>query len=420
MSNKSKIALILLASFQIFGCSPAELSRDEAEDIIRQGRGYPNSVTVDFLIGRFRTGWLSQSWFTSLKKNHDELNSSGLATIKSNNQNNFKHVVSINLNESALKFVESAGDVTEDYDVILKKSFKRQRVKLITHTCDISKVTGIRYINEEKNNAVVEYMEECKATPFGALSEYKDSTQAAASKSVKMTMYDDGWRMEGADIRSPKNNSDAKIVLLNTEGIESNNSGRLSILNYIIECAPMHETQKCTIDEFRRLIRSGADVNEQTKQSNTPLRQSLISNLGLAYINELIDNGAKVSGHGLAPIADLVASADFSSPESQEAFLKKFKLLVKSGAQVDAVNSSGLTAIMLAARANKPELVEVLFVAGADPHLKARSGQSAYESVEASLKSYSEPLKPGTLPWYIENQKVIVTKYERLLEILRK
>ena len=235
-----------------------------------------------------------------------------------------------------------------------------------------------------------------------------------------MRMYDDGWRMVGAAVRRPANNNSAKFNLLNPDEIEPTKSGQLSILSYITECAPMHEAQKCSIDEFKRLIRSGADVNERTKQLNTPLRQSLISNLGLAYINELIENGAKVSGRGLAPIADLVASADFGSPESQEAFLMKFKLLIKSGAQVDAVDSSGVTAIMLAARANKPELVEVLSRAGADPHLKIKSSQSAYESVEASLKSYSEPLKPGTLPWYIENQKVTVAKYERLLEILRK
>lgn len=201
----------------------------------------------------------------------------------------------------------------------------------------------------------------------------------------------------------------------------SSTATKFSLVEYIEGCAPMHDPEHCSFDEFQRLIRSGANVNEGVGMSNkdSPLSMVLIKNLDLRYMEALVNSGAAVTGQGIAPIGDLVSASDFGSLESREKFKRKMDVLIKSGANIDAVNSRGLTAIMIAARGDTPMLVEALFKAGANPHLKnKKAGQSAYESVRDKLAYYSKALPSGTKPWYTENQERGKKEYERLASIL--
>jgi ankyrin repeat protein len=75
---------------------------------------------------------------------------------------------------------------------------------------------------------------------------------------------------------------------------------------------------------------------------------------------------------------------------AEHGHLEIAKLLLKSGAHVDARNAHGNTALMYTAEYNYPKLAEVLLSAGADLTLKDNDGETALQI--AQRKNHSQIL----------------------------
>ena len=127
------------------------------------------------------------------------------------------------------------------------------------------------------------------------------------------------------------------------------------------------------IDVVREILASGVDVNA-TWLAQTPLLAAIHG--GHPEIVELLlDHRASLTPKDEYP---LIAAAQRSRSEIVE-------LLLRRGADVNAADGKGMTALMHAAENGEADLVRVLLQEGADPNLENEFGYSALALVGGNL-----------------------------------
>ena len=137
-------------------------------------------------------------------------------------------------------------------------------------------------------------------------------------------------------------------------------------------CAPLRVTPSATIAKM--LIERGADVNAANRFGGTALWRA--ADVGRADVVEaLLQAGADVSK----------ASYQGNAPLSKSATATIAMMLIERGASVDATNKLGQNALLFAAYDGRTEVVEVLLQAGADAN-KADDDGLAPLSVAASAR----------------------------------
>lgn len=150
-----------------------------------------------------------------------------------------------------------------------------------------------------------------------------------------------------------------------------------------------------------RLIQAGLPIGEPGYQGLTPLHWA--AREGSAPITRLlINSGASMDGKN---------PEDGSTPLVEAIWMNEIavaKLLIAAGADLNAVEKkrSGGTALHIAVRAPRPELVEPLLAAGASPSAKDRKGRTAFDEARrlgrddwVVLMQKSAPqLSPQTYP----------------------
>jgi len=116
------------------------------------------------------------------------------------------------------------------------------------------------------------------------------------------------------------------------------------------------------------LIQHGADVSARDAAQFTPLQ--LASAYGnLEIVKLLLEFGAKPNAsmdniNKYTPLMHAVCTGMYSVVET----------LLDAGARVDVVNSSGVTAIHLAAKTGRVDMINLLIAAGADPMVVDEDG----------------------------------------------
>ena len=123
------------------------------------------------------------------------------------------------------------------------------------------------------------------------------------------------------------------------------------------------------IDEVRRLISAGENVNGREDDRTTPLFIA-VNNGNREIVQLLLDFGAKVNARDDDKKTPLMELDDDASRELVE-------MLIRAGAKVNAVSKEGETALMLAAEYSTAEVVQALIDAGADLDLKNQDGATA-------------------------------------------
>jgi hypothetical protein len=153
------------------GCGPKELSKADAERIIRKELQFPR--VKEFSI--FRTE-LDQARIV-LNSNLDE---EGLLTVSQDISNPM-----IEFTEKAKPYLLPTSEADEAMQV--------QKVKLADE--DLVEVTGIK-TSEDGKTAVVEFTTALtNLTPFADLLPHKVKESTNAHEAY-FTLYDDGWRLE--------------------------------------------------------------------------------------------------------------------------------------------------------------------------------------------------------------------------------
>ncbi len=162
------------------------------------------------------------------------------------------------------------------------------------------------------------------------------------------------------------------------------------------------------VREFRfkhvkKFIEKGVDINIRNLNGRTPLmivcdKGTLVSGNGIYRVadggNEgtpfeivkmmkfLIDNGATFENKYDNGDTE-VLRVSFSS--------ERLKVLLDAGANVDAQNPEGRTALIKAARIGMEDSVELLLSYGADASIKDQYGKTAYDY--AAEKNYKDTMK---------------------------
>jgi hypothetical protein len=129
------------------------------------------------------------------------------------------------------------------------------------------------------------------------------------------------------------------------------------------------------IDEVRRMIEAGADVNARAEQGVTALMLAAYG--GYTRVARLlIEAGADLDLLANNGCTALMWAA--LSGRSEVA-----RVLIDAGANVDVSQNDGVTALMLAALEGHSEVIRLLIEAGADPNATNKQGKTALMIAEA-------------------------------------
>ncbi|MDD5555899.1 MAG: exodeoxyribonuclease VII large subunit [bacterium] len=123
------------------------------------------------------------------------------------------------------------------------------------------------------------------------------------------------------------------------------------------------------VDEVKKLIQEGTDVNIEDDKGGSPLLWAALWG-NKEIIELLIKKGAEINSKSDSGNTPLMFA-------SRTPYKENVKLLINNGAEVDATNNAGVTALMLAALEGRSEIVDLLIQNGADVNAKADDASTA-------------------------------------------
>ena len=128
-----------------------------------------------------------------------------------------------------------------------------------------------------------------------------------------------------------------------------------------------------------QLLEAGVRADTTDRDGETALMAAAFSG-DLRTAEELVGHGANVNTASKYGVTPLMETAGRHLPVMQ--------FLIRDGANVNAKNALGETALILATRANCGEAVALLLKAGADPNARASSGETALSTTSCNGQSY--------------------------------
>ncbi len=139
-----------------------------------------------------------------------------------------------------------------------------------------------------------------------------------------------------------------------------------------------------SIDEVKRLINNGTDVNGMVKLGDvtlTPLTMASIN--GFTDVAKLlIDSGAYVNLRIPYSVNVDLAALDYAAMFNS---LEIAQLLIEKGANIEAKDAYGSTALMYAARENAIDVAKLLIENGADINAKGSDGKTVLMHAKSSV-----------------------------------
>ena len=133
----------------------------------------------------------------------------------------------------------------------------------------------------------------------------------------------------------------------------------------------MVAVQNGSLEMARLLLDFGAKINARNSEKQTALMQ-LDEDATRELVELLIDNGAKVDLKDEDGTTALIFAANWANADV-------LAELIRAGANVDEKDNEGDTPLIRAAYSDDQERVRVLLLAGADPEVKNNEGETAYD-----------------------------------------
>lgn len=182
----------------------------------------------------------------------------------------------------------------------------------------------------------------------------------------------------------------------------------LSLLVGLTSCTDLQKAVTSgSLADVESAIAKGEDVNKKDSDGNTPLISAAkYGDFGIVLA--LLKKGADLKARNADGNDALLALANYAMPGPSgaakgektgspigitlEGHLKAAGYLIDQGADVNAKNNDGNTALILASQLNKKELVELLLAKGADVNASNKRGQTAL--IAAAIQGQAEVLCP--------------------------
>lgn len=160
--------------------------------------------------------------------------------------------------------------------------------------------------------------------------------------------------------------------------------------------ALIHAAERNHVPSIRALVAAGADLEESVDGGFGPLALAIESGKFLAA-KALIELGASVNVAAgtdrITPI--MVTASQMAVGEAAKEIERRQGLrstdiataLIERGANVNAVNAEGVSALMIAAARGNIPMIGLLLEAGADPNLKSKAGKTATDIARENLNA---------------------------------
>ena len=210
---------IVFSPLFLLGCSGDELSRSEAESLIRSAGDWPNEKLIDFPL----QGRLQERLLRSLSP--EELASIRSDIVFPTDRSDYALVMraksagmlkSLNLKERFLlrhykggdyylfkAVLDSNGEKYARGEEKRRQSavtnggagpFESVRIDVLSYADSFGGITGIAYLDSTKSKAKVEFTEVRNYSPFN--EKYLKTKQTQKTRTALLALYDDGWRVE--------------------------------------------------------------------------------------------------------------------------------------------------------------------------------------------------------------------------------
>jgi ankyrin repeat protein len=178
----------------------------------------------------------------------------------------------------------------------------------------------------------------------------------------------------------------ADIVRLGREWMEAQAGPIIGIERAHESDVPLHRAiQKNDVDQVRKLIEEGADVNAKDSSDRIPLGYAAEKG-NMEIVELLISSGADVNGKGHDDQVPFVWA-------SEVGHLDIAKLLILEGTDANARDNGGSTCLIWAAWKGRTELIQILLDAGADINAKDDASVTAlHDAVRGGHKETVELL----------------------------
>jgi predicted Fe-Mo cluster-binding NifX family protein len=155
------------------------------------------------------------------------------------------------------------------------------------------------------------------------------------------------------------------------------------------------------LEMLELLVKGGADINEVSKDwpwagplaKLATMFNPLDKKTRLKTISKLLELGADPNVLHAQDMTAMMYAAKLGSSEGWKAAVEHSELLIKSGANVNLVNTAGETALMLASQSGNIKLVNLLIKSGADVNVINKVGDSALSYAKGAAENKNDIVK---------------------------
>ncbi len=192
----------------------------------------------------------------------------------------------------------------------------------------------------------------------------QQSTEKSDRAGIKLSLAQAMW----ASLAFEDGNQLARLL---SNGADPNAPEEISLMT------PLMVSEKAEIAKL--LLEAGADPNGRDKLGRTVTHHAVKMTEAATIVRLLGEAGANIDvrADGIANMTPLLCAVEhYTEDQDHEETALVIRILAHLGADLEAVDSAGRSALVIAAASNQPRLIRLLIELGADPQRATSDGKT--------------------------------------------